>query len=235
MKITKSQLKQIIQEELKDVQEQQSMMPMSREEIADELATSSKMRRAVGKSVRGHFQCDTRVPLHMREECHEAVDRGETFWPDMPPGERSQPRYFTPSERPRMSYERPTMPPGVQGDGTIAPYGRRLPREPFYEFGASGTFKENKMKITKSQLKQIVQEELENVLSEKHDCAKEHPDMTHEAYMREQQQMMLEREGPDPVNNPICAGARDFVKTLEEGGQMAQAEDVREMFPSCFA
>ena len=35
MKITKSQLKQMIQEELKDVQEQQSMMPMSREEILD--------------------------------------------------------------------------------------------------------------------------------------------------------------------------------------------------------
>lgn len=89
------------------------------------------------------------------------------------------------------------------------------------------------MKITKSKLKQIIKEELESVLLEKHDCAKDHPDMTHEAYVREQQQMMLEQ--PDPMSNPICAGAREFVKTLEESGQMAQAEDVREMFPSCFA
>tara|TARA_R100000008_G_scaffold69005_1_gene46316 strand:- start:9375 stop:9644 length:270 start_codon:yes stop_codon:yes gene_type:complete len=88
------------------------------------------------------------------------------------------------------------------------------------------------VKITKSQLKQIIKEELENVLLEKHDCAKDHPDMTHEAYMREQQQMMLEQ--PDPMNNPICDGAREFVNKLEEAGQMAQAEDVRDMFPSCF-
>ena len=67
------------------------------------------------------------------------------------------------------------------------------------------------MKITKSQLKQIIKEELENVLLEKHDCAKDHPDMSHDAYIREQQQMML-----------------------EETGQIAEAEGIREMFPTCF-
>ena len=153
MKITKSQLKQMIQEELKDVQEQQSIEPSTPEEYRDELATSSRKRRAIGKSVRGHFQCDTRVHLHMREECHEAVDRGETFWPAMPPGERSQPRDFNPSPRPRMSYERPPMPSGVRGDG-IATH------------GASGTFRENKMKLTKSQLKQIIQEEYASMLED---------------------------------------------------------------------
>ena len=142
----------MIQEELKDVQEQQSSVPISSEEIRDELATSSRKWRAIGKPVHGHLQCDTRVPRHMREECHEAVDRGETFWPAMPPGERSQPRYFTPSERPRMSYERPTMPPGVRGDGTVT--------------HGSGTFRENKMKITKSQLKQMIKEELDSALEE---------------------------------------------------------------------
>tara|TARA_R110002096_G_scaffold145158_1_gene302626 strand:+ start:1310 stop:1585 length:276 start_codon:yes stop_codon:yes gene_type:complete len=90
------------------------------------------------------------------------------------------------------------------------------------------------MKITKSQLKQIIKEELESVLLEKHDCAKDHPDMSHDAYIREQQQMMLEQEGLDPADNPVCAGARSFVSTLEETGQIAEAEGIREMFPTCF-
>jgi hypothetical protein len=88
------------------------------------------------------------------------------------------------------------------------------------------------MKITKSQLKQIIQEELQNVLLEKHDCSKDHPEMTHERWEREQQQVMLEQTPAETVEG-YCRGVVDVVRKLEETGSSA-GQWIKEAFPDCF-
>ena len=107
--------------------------------IKEELEERTGPRRtAHGLKIVGPMGCDTRVTRRggKRDECLECVSKGKAYYPRMPAGQRCQEKDYTP-DTPQRSTE-----PAKQVEES------------------------KNMKITKSQLKQMIEEELENVISE---------------------------------------------------------------------
>ena len=90
---------------------------------------------AHGLKIVGPMGCDTRVTREggKRDECLECVSKGKAYYPRMPAGQRCQEKDYTP-DTPHRSTE---------------------PAEQVEE--------SKNMKITKSQLKQMIEEELESL------------------------------------------------------------------------
>ena len=104
-----------------------------KEELEEAPAPEAASRTAHGLKITDPMGCDTRVTREggKRDECLECVSKGKAYYPRMPAGQRCQEKDYTP-ETPQRSTE---------------------PAEQVEE--------SKNMKITKSQLKQMIEEELE--------------------------------------------------------------------------